>query len=323
MRKLFALVAGIALTAAPTVHAQNLDLSVVPPVLGPGDSGTVTMIGTPGDLAFLLTSLDPGPLTLPIVGQVEVGTFGLDYVVFGPLPANGLAQFPCTIPCTLTMPVYMQGLTIAGSPLQLTGKSDQVILGVDPNIITDCDGNGIDDNCDPDITDCDGNGMPDSCDIASGAADDNDNDGMPDSCCPDICSMEAQFTFDGPLPPKPFLLSVNIIVPGVASAAGNLFSISLDEDLPTSVTSPNGQVVASDFQYVGSGLTFKVTYTPDAGASEFGTGIWLLSEAEGHCEKRTISGGQRTRCELLSGPTFQSTYDQGSVEILTTLNACP
>mgnify|MGYP001999615792 CR=1 FL=1 len=45
-------------------------------------------------------------------------------------------------------------------------------------LATDCNGNGIPDNCD---TDCDGNGIPDDCDLADGASD-CDGNGIIDAC---------------------------------------------------------------------------------------------------------------------------------------------
>jgi hypothetical protein len=56
-------------------------------------------------------------------------------------------------------------------------------------LATDCNANGIPDNCDADSggADCNLNGIPDSCDIANGAADCNSN-GVPDACEPDCDS---------------------------------------------------------------------------------------------------------------------------------------
>lgn len=56
-------------------------------------------------------------------------------------------------------------------------------------LATDCNANGIPDNCDADSggADCNLNGIPDSCDIANGAADCNTN-GVPDACEPDCDS---------------------------------------------------------------------------------------------------------------------------------------
>jgi hypothetical protein len=291
---------GLALTLGHQASAQTtLDISVNPTVVGPGDDGTVLIMnGTPGHFAFLLTSLEPGPITLPVVGSVDVGLGGLDYVVFGALPASGAAVFPCKLPCVVTSSVYMQALTIAGQPLALTGISPQLVLGFDPNIIDDCDMSGTDDDCDLEqglVPDCNGNGVPDECDITSGTSRDDDGDGMPDECCPEVCRMEARYTFDGPLPSFPILLTIQVLVPGVPSAAGNQIQVTIDSPLPSSATSTNGDVTASDFQLTPTGgLTFRVVYEPQAGASGFGASLWMLAEAQDHCTKTTISGGMRS-----------------------------
>jgi len=44
---------------------------------------------------------------------------------------------------------------------------------------SDCDENGTPDECDPD---CNGNGIPDVCDIADGTSEDTDGNGVPDEC---------------------------------------------------------------------------------------------------------------------------------------------
>ena len=44
---------------------------------------------------------------------------------------------------------------------------------------TDCNGNGIPDECEPD---CNANGVPDDCDIAQGISQDCQPNGIPDEC---------------------------------------------------------------------------------------------------------------------------------------------
>lgn len=304
----------------------TLSISVAPPVFGLGDSGVVTVIGDPGDFAFLLTSLTPGPMQLPIVGQVEVGMDGLDYVVFGALPSSGVAQFFCTLPCIVTTPVYMQAVSIKGSPLVLAGKSPQLILGVDPTIIDDCDGNGVDDDCDVQggvVPDCNGNGFPDSCDIASGRSLDTDGDGVPDECCDDICSMQARYTIDGPLMAPPFLLTIRIVAPGLSSPTSEILYDVTSTSLPTTLSSPDGVLTASEFAFTPTGgLSFVVTYTPTT-PSAFGTNVILVGEAEGHCERLSIGSGLRSRCDLFVGMLFSSTADAGQFEILAIEETCP
>ncbi len=53
----------------------------------------------------------------------------------------------------------------------------------------DCNGNGVPDDCDVaahTVPDCNHNNIPDACDIASGSATDVNSDGVPDTCQPDI-----------------------------------------------------------------------------------------------------------------------------------------
>ncbi|MBK7876410.1 MAG: choice-of-anchor E domain-containing protein [Planctomycetes bacterium] len=47
---------------------------------------------------------------------------------------------------------------------------------------TDCNANGLPDECEVVGEDCNDNGIPDACDFASGVLTDNDHDGIPDQC---------------------------------------------------------------------------------------------------------------------------------------------
>ncbi|MGA1077260.1 MAG: hypothetical protein ACO307_19375, partial [Ilumatobacteraceae bacterium] len=49
-------------------------------------------------------------------------------------------------------------------------------------MLADCDGNGVPDTCDGGFPDCNANGIPDSCDIADGTLADCNGNGQPDSC---------------------------------------------------------------------------------------------------------------------------------------------
>lgn len=66
-----------------------------------------------------------------------------------------------------------------------TGPFDFTLRGnviEEPQVIDDCNGNGIDDAFDLNGNDCNGNGIPDECDT------DTDGDGVPDEC--DLCQGE-------------------------------------------------------------------------------------------------------------------------------------
>lgn len=323
------LLASLALASAPAVPAaQGLTILSSPSVLGLGDSGVITVIGMPGDFAFLLTSLTPGPIQLPIVGQMEVGEDGLDYVVFGALPANGVAQFFCTLPCSVTTPVYLQAVTIVGSPLRLSEKSPQLVLTIDPTLIDDCDGNGVDDDCDLQagrVEDCNGNGLPDSCDIASGRSQDVDMDGVPDECCDPICSLVARYTIDGPVMAFPWLLTLTVVAPGTPGSGQSEIQVAVPSAgaLPTSVSSPNGTLVADQFALTANGgISCRVTYKPPS-PSQFGNSIILVGEVEGHCERRSIGSGLLVRCDLVTGMVLGSTGDPGSFVVEAVVDTCP
>ena len=75
--------------------------------------------------------------------------------------------------------------TAAISP---TARPTATTTGSPTSASTDCNANGVPDDCDittGGIPDCNGNGVPDSCDIANGAADCNNN-GIPDECETDV-----------------------------------------------------------------------------------------------------------------------------------------
>lgn len=323
MKQLSTLALSLLLYAAP-IGAQGVDIMANPLVYGPGDSGVITIMGEPGHFAILFTSLEPGPLVLPIVGTLDVGPGDIDYVVFGALPANGIAQFFCTLDCVVVSDVYLQAVTLTGGPLTLTGKSPQLVLSVDPGIIDDCDDNGIDDDCDT-IVDCNGNEIPDSCDIDSGFSMDADGDGIPDECCPAVCSLEARFTFDGPVIALPLLLTIHVVAPGEPSSGDNeiVMLILPGVMMPMSLTSANGALTASNFAFTPSGgFTFDLLYQP-ATPGDFGASIVLVGELEGHCERMSISSGLSSRCELAVGTTFPSTNEPGEIEILAVDGTCP
>ena len=73
---------------------------------------------------------------------------------------------------------------------------------------TDCDQNGVPDECDPDCNgdgrpdacenDCNGNGRPDPCDIAGGFSEDCNGNGIPDECDPGY-STRIENLFEPPM----------------------------------------------------------------------------------------------------------------------------
>ena len=208
-----------ALAAAGALHASSPTdiLSVTldpPPPLGVGDDTTFIIDGKPGDLPFLIFSRNPGPITLPIVGELALGT--PFQILFLPvLPADGRLLVPCPLTCDFVnvAPFFSQVITVEiASPITLSGKSEPIVLSVDATLVDDCNGNLLDDDCEletgaPDCDgdglidaceeDCDGNQVPDECDAfedCNGNAvpdqcelenNDCDGDGVPDECEPD------------------------------------------------------------------------------------------------------------------------------------------
>ena len=76
------------------------------------------------------------------------------------------------------------GITITLAPTSAVGDCSGVVEVriVYPAGSSDCNGNGIPDECEPD---CNGNGIADECDIAAGTSADCNTNGMPDECEPD------------------------------------------------------------------------------------------------------------------------------------------
>ena len=187
--------------AAGLIHSAPTDIDVVldpPPPLGVGDDTTFFITGTPGELPFLIYSPNPGPMNLPIVGQVEVGMpfYILNLPFF---PASGELTVPCPLNCDFASvaPFYAQVLSIQlGSPVTVGCKSEQVILSVDSSIVEDCNGNLLDDDCELETgtPDCDGDGLIDECE------EDCDGNQVPDECeafedcngnfVNDVCELE-------------------------------------------------------------------------------------------------------------------------------------
>jgi hypothetical protein len=68
--------------------------------------------------------------------------------------------------------------------------------GIPDECELDCNGDGNPDSCDPGI-DCNANGVPDSCDVSDGTSEDCDRNGVPDECesdcdgdgTPDACDL--------------------------------------------------------------------------------------------------------------------------------------
>lgn len=69
-----------------------------------------------------------------------------------------------------------------GGPTALAGQSNRPVIVFDATPGIDCNGNGINDGCEPD---CNGNDIPDDCDLTTGTSSDVNLNGFPDECEPD------------------------------------------------------------------------------------------------------------------------------------------
>lgn len=192
----------VALAASLGAAAAHGDVTLTPvplPPLGLGDDVMFVVEGSPGDLPFLIFGPNPGPIDLPLVGTIEVGV--PNWILGLPaFPESGQIEVPFDINCGFVSaaPQYAQAVSISPTlPITVTGKSAQLVLTVDPLLVDDCDGNGVDDDCQlrMSATDCDGDGLLDVCE------DDCDANGVPDECqsfadcnanaIPDSCEPDA------------------------------------------------------------------------------------------------------------------------------------
>ncbi len=165
--------------------SAQLVLTTDPPAIGPGDDVLVQVDGgDPGDVPIVAAALDAGPIKLPIVGSLDVGLEMLAFYVLPAFDDDGHAQFLCPLPCAATRldPFYLQAIAVhLGPPVSVPLKSNQLVLTIDDELIQDCNGDDVDDQC-QDLPDCNGNGVPDVCDLAAGTSSDRNQNGVPDEC---------------------------------------------------------------------------------------------------------------------------------------------
>lgn len=190
--------AGVAVLLGTSAFANNVDVTLNPaPPLGLGDDTVFTIDGKPGDIPFIIWSNSNTPTMYPQIGVLDLGPPVIP-VQLPPIPASGTLDFLCPIPCAFTGPAYSYVATIEPTlPITITAVSDQILITVDVGDINDCDGNGIDDDCECEVNpncdcdddglidaceeDCNNNSIPDDCE----AFPDCDMNGVPDSCQPD------------------------------------------------------------------------------------------------------------------------------------------
>lgn len=202
-RASFLVPAGLcALASLASAQTPPLSLSLQPPVVGPGDDIHIVVDGgIEGDYPVVLVSFDPGPISLPLVGTLQVGWDSLTIYPFPAFDFTGHNEFPCSLDCFAATvgPFYLQAVTLRfqNGVFSAPQVSDPLVFDIDDTFITDCDGNGIDDDCDLEngAPDCNGNGVPDACDIAAGDSRDANVNGVPDECEP--CSAPGAVTQPG------------------------------------------------------------------------------------------------------------------------------
>lgn len=132
---------GFDLTAAGVVAPSYapLTLQFSAPRYRPREPLPVVITGTPGSRVILLVDFDPGPSTLPIVGQVQVGQ-GPYFTVLdaGAIPSSGELEFACVAPCLPRRLSTIYGQAIALDPLTLQiCKSNGASFGVD-DLLGEC-----------------------------------------------------------------------------------------------------------------------------------------------------------------------------------------
>ena len=177
------------------------------PVLAPENSvATLDVDGVAGDQVWLLSSGKPGFVYMPALAGISLVAFpvAMSLVPLGVLPASGSASFALRTPgiggALDAQRTFLQGLVLSASGAHSLGSPmHQIVLNCslllpDCNGNTqcdscdllratssDCDANGIPDECEPD---CNANGITDVCDIAAGTSLDQNHNGIPDECEP-------------------------------------------------------------------------------------------------------------------------------------------
>ena len=177
-----------------TAASAQLTLSLEPPLPGPGDPVDIVLKGgMEDDYTLVLVALDPGPINFPFIGTLNVGLTDLTLYPLGQFDASGCLRFPCALNCFAAQvdPFFLQGITIRLTPNGpiVPAISNPVVLSIDDNQITDCNNNGIDDDCDIEegrSNDCNDNDIPDECEP------DCDGDGIPDECDTEVDSFCVQ-----------------------------------------------------------------------------------------------------------------------------------
>jgi hypothetical protein len=174
---------------APRAPFAPLTITLVPANPGPGDTVQIVMDGgVLGDIPLVLVAFDPGPITLPLVGTLNVGLSDLTFYPFPPFDGSGHAEFPCSLDCYAATvgPYYLQAISlrVGARGVSVTDVSEPLVFDIDDDNIQDCNANGVDDDCDQEqgAPDCNDNGVLDECDIAEGTSRDVNTNGIPDEC---------------------------------------------------------------------------------------------------------------------------------------------
>ena len=172
------------------------------------ENGTfsIDVAGEQGDRVWLMSSGKPGYAYMPSLAGIALIPFPtfLTLRPLGTLSASGSGSFSVRTP-TLNGAVdvqrsFLQGLVQSAAGVQLLGSPMHLVtlncsaLLPDCNanaecdscdllrsVSTDCDANGIPDECE---SDCNTNGIADACDITAGTSLDQNHNGVPDECEP-------------------------------------------------------------------------------------------------------------------------------------------
>jgi hypothetical protein len=190
-------------------QAQAARVFDAAPIASDGANWVITVLGSPGDRAYLLTcSAAAYTILHPTIGILLVADAPkMHRIPLGTIPMSGslTAQVALgnVVAPTLGQLTYAQGVVATASGARAFG-SPLHLLTLDRAAAPDCNGNAAFDyldliegtaaDCQHDFeldvcqiasgiaADCNANAVPDSCDIAGGGSEDLDFDGVPDEC---------------------------------------------------------------------------------------------------------------------------------------------
>jgi hypothetical protein len=234
-------------------------------------SGALGSVGAATPRSFDFTGLQPsassGVITVEVRSDLDLVTefltLRLDGQPFATLFAAGGADCPTTpdrasleIPAATLASLLADGVLstrIEASPgvngAQCSNGHCEITLQY-RRATSDCDANGVDDQCQiaSGSADCNGNGTPDTCDIASGSSGDVDSNGVPDSCQGDCNGNGVPDAFE--LAAGAADCNGNIVLDSCDIAAGTSSDIDVNGVPDTCQADCNGNALPDSYEIV-------------------------------------------------------------------------